>query len=100
MYAARRIGRLAMAPTNLDAFLLEVLVCPSTRQKVALAADEAVAALNEKIRKGEVKDVSGAAVAQPLDGLLVRDDGLVGYPVRDDIPEMLVDRGIEIGGAK
>ena len=85
-----------MSPVNLDDFLLEVLVCPATRQEVALAPDALVDATNARIRKGEVRDVSGHAVEQPVDGLLLRADGKVAYPVRDDIPEMLVDRGIEL----
>ncbi len=87
-----------MAPTKLDDFLLEVLVCPATRQKVSLADDEVVAALNQGIRKGEVKDVSGAVLNEAVHGLLVRTDGKVAYPVREDIPEMLVDRGIPMEG--
>ena len=89
-----------MAPTKLDDFLLEVLVCPATRQKVTLAGDELTDAVNVGIGKGEVKEVSGAVVAEPVHGLLVREDGRVAYPVRDDIPEMLVDRGIEMGGQR
>jgi uncharacterized protein YbaR (Trm112 family) len=35
-------------------------------------------------------------VAEPVAGLLVRQDGLFGYPVRNDIPVMLVDEAVPL----
>jgi uncharacterized protein YbaR (Trm112 family) len=37
-------------------------------------------------------------VQLPLDGGLVRDDGRILYPVRDDIPVMLLDEAIDLDG--
>ena len=81
---------------TLNDFLLEILVCPSTKQGVAPAPSDAVMRINGDIESGNLKDVGGEAVVEKVDGLLLRADGHVAYPVRGDIPEMLVERGITI----
>jgi uncharacterized protein YbaR (Trm112 family) len=80
----------------LNDFLLEILVCPTTKQKVAPASPEVVLQINGEIERGGLRDVGGEVVAERVDGLLLRDDGSVAYPVRGDIPEMLVERGISM----
>lgn len=77
-----------------DPELLDILVCPETRQPVRPADDALVRRLNERIEEGEVRNRAGETVRELLDGGLVREDGEVLYPVRDDIPVMLVDEAI------
>lgn len=77
-----------------DDFLLEILVCPETKEKVALADPETVGKLNDLVKKGRLKNRAGDAVKERLDEALLRADGRFAYPVRDDIPVMLVDEGI------
>ena len=77
-------------------FLLEILVCPETKTKVSPAPETQVAALNSQITRGEVRNRAGKPVTSPVDGLLVREDGTIGYPIRDTIPVMLVDEGIPL----
>jgi uncharacterized protein len=74
--------------------LLALLVCPETHQDLALAGPEEIARLNEAIRQGRLRNVAGGTVADPVEGALVRADRVVAYPVRDDIPVMLVDEGL------
>jgi uncharacterized protein YbaR (Trm112 family) len=78
----------------LDPELLALLVCPETHQDLAPASPDEIARLNEAIRAGRLRNVAGAAVAEPVEGALVRADRAVAYPVRDDIPVMLVDEGL------
>ncbi len=80
----------------LDPELLEILCCPETRQDLAEAPPEAVAALNNAISRGEVRNRGGAPVTEPAAGLLVRQDGLFGYIVRDGIPVMLVEEAVPL----
>ena len=80
-----------------DAQLLEILACPETKQPVRLAADEMVQRVNAAIRAGTLKNRDGEAVAEPIEAGLVREDGQYLYPIRDDIPVMLIGEGIEIG---
>jgi uncharacterized protein YbaR (Trm112 family) len=76
--------------------LLEILVCPETKQPVALATAECLEELNQKIRSGELRNRSGEPVEKELTEALVREDGKVLYPVDDGIPVMLIDELIEL----
>jgi uncharacterized protein YbaR (Trm112 family) len=76
--------------------LLEILVCPETKQPVALASDEILAALNQKIATGDVRNRGGEKVESPITEGLVREDGAVLYPVDDGIPVMLIEESIEL----
>lgn len=70
--------------------LLEILCCPESHQTVREASAELVAEVNRAIRAGTVKNREGAAVAEEIEGGLVREDGACLYPVRNGIPIMLV----------
>jgi uncharacterized protein YbaR (Trm112 family) len=76
--------------------LLEILVCPETRQPVRLAPADLLARLNERIRAGGLRNRGGGPVEKPLEEGLVREDGRVLYPVEDSTPVMLVDESIEL----
>jgi uncharacterized protein YbaR (Trm112 family) len=79
-----------------DPELLEILVCPETHQPVRPAEDELLTRLNEAIRSGGVTNRGGNAVGDPVEEGLVREDNKVLYPVREDIPIMLIDEAIEL----
>ena len=79
-----------------DPELLEILVCPETHQPVRPAEDELLNRLNEAIRSGGVTNRGGNAVGDPVEEGLVREDNKVLYPVREDIPIMLIDEAIEL----
>lgn len=70
--------------------LLEILCCPESHQRVREAPAELVAEVNRAIRAGMVKNREGAAVAEEIEGGLVREDGAGLYPVRNGIPIMLI----------
>jgi len=83
---------------NVDKELLAILCCPDTKQDVALADDSLIARLNAKIEKGELKNKSGQPVGEKLDGGLIRADKKILYPIREDIPVMLIEEGIPLEG--
>ena len=82
-----------------DQELLDILVCPETRQPVRLADEATLARLNAAIAGGAVKNRGQQPVSEPVLEGLVREDGLPLYPVRDDIPIMLIDEAIPLEAA-
>lgn len=80
----------------IDPQLLEILCCPETRQDVSTAPASLVAELNARIEAGTVNNRAGEPVREKLDGGLLRADGKVLYPVREDIPVMLIDEAIPL----
>lgn len=83
---------------NVDKELLAILCCPETKQDVALADDALIARLNATIEKGELKNKAGQPVSEKLDGGLIRSDRKILYPIREDIPVMLIEEGIPLEG--
>jgi uncharacterized protein YbaR (Trm112 family) len=82
--------------SSVPADLLEILVCPETRQGVRLAQADELERVNARIREGALRNRGGEKVAEPLREALVREDGRVLYPVDDGIPVMLIDESIEL----
>jgi uncharacterized protein YbaR (Trm112 family) len=73
-----------------DQSLLGILVCPETKQPLHVADAALLERLNAAVRKGGVTNRGGSAVATPLEA------GSLLYPVRDDIPIMLIDESIPL----
>jgi uncharacterized protein YbaR (Trm112 family) len=80
----------------IDEELLQILVCPETKEPVRLAEDSLVERANAAIAAGKVKNRAGEAVSEPIDGGLVRKDGKLLYPIRDEIPIMLIEEAIPL----
>jgi len=76
--------------------LLEILVCPETKQPVAPAPAEVLAKLNASIEAGELRNRGGDAVTKPIEEGLLREDGRILYVVDDSIPVMLIEESIEL----
>ncbi len=79
-----------------DPQLLDILVCPETKQPLRLADGALLERLNDSIRGGAVRNRAGRTVTDPVDEALVREAGDLLYPIRDDIPIMLIDEAIPL----
>lgn len=77
-----------------DQQLLDILVCPENKTPVKLVDDATVAKVNGAIQEGSLKNRGGEAVEDKIDAGLLREDGAYLYPIRDDIPIMLIDESI------
>jgi uncharacterized protein YbaR (Trm112 family) len=76
--------------------LIEILICPESKQPVALADAATLAALNQRIRAGQLRNRGGTKVEKELAEGLLRQDRKVLYPIDDGIPIMLIEESIEI----
>ena len=76
--------------------LLEILRCPETMRPLRIAEDDLIGRINAAIAGGQVKNKAGEAVAEALQSGLLREDEALVYPVRDDIPVLLVEEGITL----
>ena len=83
-----------------DPQLLEILCCPETKQDVALAQPDLVAELNRRVEAGTLKNRAGEPVKEKMEAGLLRADGKYLYPIREDIPIMLIDEAIPLAGAE
>ena len=79
-----------------DPELLKILVCPENKTPVSLADEALLKKANDAIAAGNLKNRAGEAVGEKIDGGLVREDGVYMYPIRDDIPIMLIDEAIPL----
>jgi uncharacterized protein YbaR (Trm112 family) len=80
----------------IDKDLLQILACPETHQPLAEAGADLLKRINDRIAAGQAKNKGGADVGQALEAGLVRQDGKILYPIRDGIPELLIDEGIPV----
>lgn len=77
--------------------LLEILVCPESKQPVRQASEEVLARLRREIEAGRLRNRGGQPVTEPITEGLVREDGKIFYLVDDGIPVMLIEESIELG---
>ena len=88
------------APPVVDKELLEILACPESMQPLRMATPEELEQLNARARDGAVLNRGGKPLKGPLSEALVRQDAQVLYPIRDGIPVLLVDEGVELSKGK
>lgn len=76
--------------------LLTLLCCPETHQSVSLADSARLTKLNQKITAGQLRNRAGRIISEKLTSALLRADGKVLYPIRNDIPVMLIEEAIDL----
>lgn len=81
----------------IDKELLEIIACPETRQALVLAEPELVEKINLLIEKGEMLNRSKQKVTEKIQGGLVRkEDRKYLYPIREEIPILLIEESIPL----
>ena len=94
--AGELLHRSSRAKIVIDHSLLEILVCPETKQELRVVDSVVLEVLNKSIESGSVRNRGGEPVSSSVSEALIRADGEVLYPVRDDIPIMLIDESISL----
>ena len=80
----------------LDPEFVKILVCPDNRTPVRVASEQEITNLNQKIEEGILHNIGRRKVNDKLDGGLIREAGVGLYPVRKNIPVMLVEEAIQL----
>jgi uncharacterized protein YbaR (Trm112 family) len=78
----------------MDRKLLDILVCPASRQPLALLDKAGLDALNRGIAAGAVQRVDDSPQTEALSEALVTQDRRTVYRIDDGIPVLLVEEGI------
>lgn len=78
----------------MDRKLLDILVCPATRQPLALLDAAGLEALNAAIKAGTARREDGVAQDGPVREALITHDRKRVYRVDDGIPVLLVEDAI------
>ncbi len=81
-----------------DQKLLDILCCPETKQDVRLVENAVIEKINAAIKAGTLKNRGGETVKETIDGGLLREDRKYLYPIKQDIPIMLIDEAIPFEG--
>lgn len=81
-----------------DQELLDMLCCPETKEDVSLAEAGVITEVNRRIEAGQLKNRGGEPVKEKMEAGLVRADRKYLYPIREDIPIMLIDEAIPLEG--
>jgi len=77
-----------------DGRLLEILCCPVSKTPLSALVKQQLDKLNAAISSGDALYINGDKVTDPLQEGLITEDGKVIYPVQDNIPILLEEKGI------
>lgn len=78
----------------MDRKLLDILVCPATRQPLSLLDAAGLDALNRAIAAGNVKRGDGSSQTEPLRAALLTRDRKTVYRIDDGIPVLLIEEAM------
>ena len=81
----------------MNAELLNILACPETRQDLTLADKKLIEKINALVEQGTLRNRANEQVIKKIDGGLIRKDGQYLYPIRANIPILLIDEAIAVG---
>ena len=84
----------------MDRKLLDLLVCPATRQPLALLDKPGLEALNRAIAAGSVKHADDTPQTEAIREALITRDRKLLYRVDDGIPVLLIEEGIPVAAVE
>ncbi len=85
----------------MDRELLNILACPETKQDLEWAPADLIKKINLLIEKGQLANRAGQKLQKKIEGgLLQKVDRKYLYPIREDIPIMLIEESIPLNSVK
>ena len=84
----------------MDRKLLDLLVCPATRQPLALLDKPGLEALNRAIAASSVKRADDAPQTETIREALITRDRKTLYRIDDGIPVLLIEEGIPVAAVE
>lgn len=82
----------------IDQNLLDILVCPETKEPLSLVPMQVIEKINSQIEVRALNSRNNKPIKEKIDGGLLREDKKFLYAIRDDIPIMLIDESIAMDG--
>ena len=76
--------------------LLSILCCPETKLPLQIADDAVILKVNQGVSRGILVNIGQKLVGEKIEGGLLRSDGKILYPIREDIPVLLIEEGISL----
>ena len=73
-----------------------IICCPETHQPFHMADANVISDLNQKIKAGQLKTRARKPVSEAIDAGFIREDRKFLYPVRNNIPVLLIDESIPL----
>ncbi len=95
-YPNGTLRKLLIPKLMIDKELLEILVCPETGEPLEEVDQETVTRLNGLVEFGTLVDRSGEPVSEKIEGGLLCRNGKYLYPVRENIPILLIESSIPV----
>ena len=81
--------------------LLNIIVCPETKQDLVLADKDIIDKINTLIENGELLNRTKQKVTEKIEGgLIQKEDRQYLYPIRNEIPILLRDESIPLNNIK
>lgn len=84
----------AVVPDGFDQRLLEILRCPENLTVLRLATRAELDATTERIKARQIKSWGGKAVTLPIEAMLIRADGKIGYRFEGAAPVMIIEEAL------
>ena len=86
-----------MKTVSMNDWLLEILRCPISGEKLHAADGELVLRLRKQRETGELFSHKGIPLEEPFEGGLVNESRTYFYRIADGIPTLLPDEAVGIG---
>jgi len=76
--------------------LLEILVCPESKNKLFLAPGDVIENLNKLIQQNKCLKINGEPVTEKIDEALIEPVTRVVYIIKESIPVLIYEYGIQL----